>query len=681
MNLQKLFPSNTFEESVDKINKNFDEININGGGSMGPTGPAGPTGVPGGPGIQGVIGPAGTDGITWTISNVDPTVAPSPANAQLWLNYSTANIFSWDGAAWINNGTFGSTNFFYKSGTIISHKVNTDTFILSDEAGVPYNTATNSLNYLMKINSTNGLHMIFTDLDANDSIGTSFTLDGASFNIIQGDATKNLNLSSSKDINLIAANKLRIVTTPASNGTHFLSRVGISESGTAFSPTEGLQIGNPNGINTSTFSIELGSTMKFKGTGPSNTVILGSRPSFPGGTQYLPQDNGVLATLKDFNVNSFSEEYITWRSENQWGWCPDTTGAYSFITPLLLTSVIVPVMSAGSPGVTTKLFETSLNTNIGMYNDIFVKWKIINTKVHVIWNVHLKFFYKGSGGFTPETLTGVWIKLPYNIASNVSIQARSPYRIDTMGPNYFSKRPRNVEIHNGASFKKTGKAYSTSQITYQFVDVRYTANAVGPTDLCPFTNTDLYFIDSDPTIIQFATDGNEYNHYNYSGECFLDIAEDNLELQYCNTFDSLVYPTLNKVTRPSNGVPYGTITFWIPTNNDQYFNATGLGVFGDMKGWAICDGRNGTIDMRQRVPFGAEQISNNAGILSVVASGYTTSKPILGTGYTDPAYSLALPTGSTVTMSSLAYASSFNLGGGGAYNLLYQGGVFIQKII
>jgi len=64
MNLQKLFPSNTFEESVDKINKNFDEININGGGPMGPTGPAGPTGVPGGPGIQGVIGPAGTDGIT-----------------------------------------------------------------------------------------------------------------------------------------------------------------------------------------------------------------------------------------------------------------------------------------------------------------------------------------------------------------------------------------------------------------------------------------------------------------------------------------------------------------------------------------------------------------------------------------------------------------------------------------
>jgi hypothetical protein len=62
--LSGIFPSNNFEELVDKINKNFDEILINGGGPMGNMGPMGPMGLPGNVGIQGLQGIQGTPGIS-----------------------------------------------------------------------------------------------------------------------------------------------------------------------------------------------------------------------------------------------------------------------------------------------------------------------------------------------------------------------------------------------------------------------------------------------------------------------------------------------------------------------------------------------------------------------------------------------------------------------------------------
>ena len=51
--IQELLASDTISQAVDKINFNFDQLILNGGGPAGPIGAAGPTGPIGGRGIRG----------------------------------------------------------------------------------------------------------------------------------------------------------------------------------------------------------------------------------------------------------------------------------------------------------------------------------------------------------------------------------------------------------------------------------------------------------------------------------------------------------------------------------------------------------------------------------------------------------------------------------------------------
>lgn len=72
LNLIKILESDSLSAIIDKINSNFSQIQINGGG---PQGPIGHQGVPGIPGLKGDIGPKGdkgSDGIKFTITTDDP---------------------------------------------------------------------------------------------------------------------------------------------------------------------------------------------------------------------------------------------------------------------------------------------------------------------------------------------------------------------------------------------------------------------------------------------------------------------------------------------------------------------------------------------------------------------------------------------------------------------------------
>ena len=59
--IKELFPSDPISEALEKINFNFDQLILAGGGPPGPPGPLGPQGVPGPLGIRGdhwFVGPS-----------------------------------------------------------------------------------------------------------------------------------------------------------------------------------------------------------------------------------------------------------------------------------------------------------------------------------------------------------------------------------------------------------------------------------------------------------------------------------------------------------------------------------------------------------------------------------------------------------------------------------------------
>ena len=59
--IQDLLASDTISQAVDKINFNFDQLLLNGGGPVGPPGPLGPSGPIGGRGERGSEWYEGTD--------------------------------------------------------------------------------------------------------------------------------------------------------------------------------------------------------------------------------------------------------------------------------------------------------------------------------------------------------------------------------------------------------------------------------------------------------------------------------------------------------------------------------------------------------------------------------------------------------------------------------------------
>ena len=95
--IQELLASDTISQVVDKINFNFDQLLLNGGGPVGPAGPLGPPGP---------IGGRGERGTEWYEGTADPNVVPptlTPLTADYYLQ-SNGDVWEFTGLTWTNTG-------------------------------------------------------------------------------------------------------------------------------------------------------------------------------------------------------------------------------------------------------------------------------------------------------------------------------------------------------------------------------------------------------------------------------------------------------------------------------------------------------------------------------------------------------------------------------------------------
>jgi hypothetical protein len=92
--IQELLASDTISQAVDKINFNFDQLLLNGGGPVGPSGPLGPIGPTGGRGLR---------GSKWY---EDPNATATDPNTLIFSNVEADdNYLDADGSVWNYNGT------------------------------------------------------------------------------------------------------------------------------------------------------------------------------------------------------------------------------------------------------------------------------------------------------------------------------------------------------------------------------------------------------------------------------------------------------------------------------------------------------------------------------------------------------------------------------------------------
>ena len=95
--IQELLASDTISQAADKINFNFDQLLLNGGGPVGPPGPIGPSGP---------IGGRGERGTEWYEGVGDPNIippTPTPLIADYYLQ-SNGDVWEYTGLAWTNTG-------------------------------------------------------------------------------------------------------------------------------------------------------------------------------------------------------------------------------------------------------------------------------------------------------------------------------------------------------------------------------------------------------------------------------------------------------------------------------------------------------------------------------------------------------------------------------------------------
>lgn len=122
--IQELIASDSISQAVDKINFNFDQILLNGGGPVGPPGPLGPPGPIGGRGERGSL--------WYEDSTSSPGTDPNLltfTGLVIGDNYLQANgdVWSWSGLTWsitsINllgpQGPAGSSGAWLKFGSDI----------------------------------------------------------------------------------------------------------------------------------------------------------------------------------------------------------------------------------------------------------------------------------------------------------------------------------------------------------------------------------------------------------------------------------------------------------------------------------------------------------------------------------------------------------------------------------
>jgi hypothetical protein len=95
VNLKEIFPADSQEITVDKVNFNFNKLLELGVGDTGPQGVAGPQGAAG---PTGLTGPEGQRGNEWLVDAVDPNTLTIPGliDGDLYLNSATFDVWQYD---------------------------------------------------------------------------------------------------------------------------------------------------------------------------------------------------------------------------------------------------------------------------------------------------------------------------------------------------------------------------------------------------------------------------------------------------------------------------------------------------------------------------------------------------------------------------------------------------------
>jgi hypothetical protein len=95
--IREILASDTISGAADKINFNFDQLLLNGGGPPGPPGPPGPIGPIGGRGIRGSV---------WYEGLGDPNLVPPTLTPEDEDNYlrGDGDVWTYNGSTWVNTG-------------------------------------------------------------------------------------------------------------------------------------------------------------------------------------------------------------------------------------------------------------------------------------------------------------------------------------------------------------------------------------------------------------------------------------------------------------------------------------------------------------------------------------------------------------------------------------------------
>lgn len=101
--IKEIFSSDPISEALEKINFNFDQLILSGGGPPGPAGIQGPPGVPGSQGLRGdhwqTGGASGSLGFTGPTSDHGPNYGDLEVGDH-WLD-SSGKVWEWDGSMWV----------------------------------------------------------------------------------------------------------------------------------------------------------------------------------------------------------------------------------------------------------------------------------------------------------------------------------------------------------------------------------------------------------------------------------------------------------------------------------------------------------------------------------------------------------------------------------------------------
>lgn len=94
-----------------------------------------------------------------------------------------------------------------------------------------------------------------------------------------------------------------------------------------------------------------------------------------------------------------------------------------------------------------------------------------------------------------------------------------------------------------------------------------------------------------------------------------------------------------RVINPSTNIGVGEMKMYVGSTSD--FDISGLGIAGNVRGWAICNGSNGTYDMRGKGPMGYNSADANFDAVGTKTGGASTTTigmanlPAQGVGFRD----------------------------------------------